>query len=359
GAAGCFVLARLRSRFNLKELSLAGLIILLTLSWVVALLLPAGSYLLFWPLLFTVIGVLALTLLKTGSARAMVAGTLVGTITTILLFAPLSYLLYIFLTLNLLSIAAIGLLLGIFLISSIPLISVAATQSHWRSIVLPLLAGTIICLGVGVAQSHTSAQHPRRDNLLYSLDADHHAAVWISYDRALDSFTSQFFGSGAGPRGPLPDFLAGSQRAVISAPAAVIDAQPPVSEITSDQQDGDTHNIRMKVRSQRDANLVLIRFDTSVKPLALKIFGRTVKVRPDSTGLTMLLYGMGAQGADLELTLNAPSDVSFWLSDYSLGLPTTKQRSSDLVGAQGSDQTLVCRKYTLGKSGRKAASGKN
>ena len=51
----------------------------------------------------------------------------------------------------------------------------------------------------------------------------------------------------------------------------------------------------------------------------------------------------------LELALKAPSGISFWISDYSVGLPTTQRRGSDLIAAQGSDETLVVRKYTLGK----------
>jgi hypothetical protein len=45
--------------------------------------------------------------------------------------------------------------------------------------------------------------------------------------------------------------------------------------------------------------------------------------------------------------LNAPSGVSFWVSDYSFGLPTTVRRAPEFIAAQGSDQTIVCRKYKL------------
>ena len=104
----------------------------------------------------------------------------------------------------------------------------------------------------------------------------------------------------------------------------------------------------MDVRSQRDADFILLRFDPSVQPISVKVSGRTMNIRPNSTGLSMLLYGIGTQAAHLDLTLKAASGVSFWISDYSVGLPTALKRSSDLIAMQGSDQTLVCRKYTLG-----------
>lgn len=92
---------------------------------------------------------------------------------------------------------------------------------------------------------------------------------------------------------------------------------------------------------------MIVRFDPAIKPLAVKISGRSVSANSNPDGLLMFLYGMGDQGADLELTLKAPSGVSFWISDYTMGLPTPERRGPDFIAAQGSDETLVCRKYTL------------
>ncbi len=347
-AVGCAVLGKLRRRFNLQELSLAGLVVVCVMSWTVALLLPAGSYVLFWPLLFTTIGLVVLSLLKAESLRAQVLGTLAGAGLAILLFAPIAYLLYVFLTLNLLSIAAAGLLLGIFFIICIPLIDVAALQPPWRIVVLLLLAGAGVCLAAGIVQSHSSVQHPRQDTLLYSVNADDHNAVWVSYENALDAYTEQFISGRTANRQPIPNFLTGSQRQVLSGPAPVVDLRPPISEIKADKQEGDSHNVHMNVRSQRDADLMVVRFDPSVKLISVKVSGRTMSLSPNSASSRILLYGMGTQGADLELTLTAPSSVSFWISDYSVGLPTTQRRPSNLIAAQISDETLVCRKYELG-----------
>ena len=346
--AGGAVLAWLRRHFNVQELLLAGLVIVCLLSWTVALLLPAGSYLLFWPLLLTTAGLLLAGLMRIRSPRAPAMGTLVGSLMTILIFAPIAYLLYIFLTLNLLSIAAIGLLLGLFFIICVPLVDMAVPRRPWRTILLPLFAAAVVCLGIGVAQSHPSAQHPRQDSLLYSLNADDHTAVWVSYDNTADGYTAQFIGGNKPSRQELPNYLTGSRRQVLFAPASAVDLKPPIGEIKADEQNGDLHKIQMDVKSQRDADFVLLRFDPSVQPVSVKISGRAMRLRPNSTGLSILLYGIGTQGVDLDLTLKAASGTSFWISDYSIGLPTNLKRSPDLIANQGSDQTLVCRKYTLG-----------
>jgi hypothetical protein len=340
-------LSRLRRSFNIQELSLAGLIVICVISWALALLLPAGSYLLFWPLLFTTVGFVVLGLLKAGSSRAQLLGTLPGAIAAVLLFAPLAYLLYIFLTLNLLSIAAIGLLLGFFFVLCVPLVNVATPQPVWRTIALPMLAIGGICLAVGVVQSHSSAQHPRRDSLLYSVNADDHTAAWISDDRGLDAYTEQFLPGGAIKRQPVPNFLAGSQRPVLSRPAPVVALQPPVAEIKANEQEGDLHHVRMNVRSQRSADRLVLRFAPDVKLTSVNISGRIVPSAPNSVG-PLVLYGIEKEGVNLELTASAHSGVFFWLADYSIGLPTMERRRSAFIAAQGSDETIVSRKYILG-----------
>ncbi len=343
---GAGLLEKLRAYFSLQELSLGGLVLVCNLSWIVALLLPAGSYLLFWPLLLTTLGLVTVGLAGAKSSRAWLLGTLGGAVITILLFAPIADLLYIFLTLNVVSIAAVGLLLGLFFVICIPLMNVAVPRDSARRIAVPpMLAAAAVCLGAGILQSHSSAQHPRRDTLVYSLNAGDHAAVWVSYDNAVDRYTSQFISGNATPRSN-PDYLTGSPRLVLSGAAPVVELLPPISEIDADEQNGSFRNIRMKVRSQREANLITLRFDPSVKISALRVSGRSISPPANSSG-PILLYGMGAQGADLELTLHAPSAVSFWISDQSAGLPTAQHRPSYLIPGQASDMTLVCRKYTL------------
>lgn len=345
-ATGSVILIRLRRHFYLEELSLAGLTLVCILSWVFALLLPAGHYLLFWPLFFATCGFLVLAILRAGSLKSQVAAILPAVAATVLLFAPVAYLLYIFLTLNLLSIAAAGSLLGLFFLICVPFVSIAVPQRPWRTILVPLLASATAFLAVGILKSNFSPQHPRQDHLLYSLNADDRTALWISDDPALDRYTAQLLG-----RSPdhvsVSNYLTGSLRTPFSASAPVIDLQPPISEIQMDEQQGTLHHLRMNVRSQRNAEFIVVRFDSSVKPASMEISGRNVKLQSDQKGLFMLLYGTETQGADLDLTLNAPSGVSFWVSDYSSGLPTTVRRAPEFIAAQGSDQTIVCRKYKL------------
>jgi hypothetical protein len=272
--------------------------------------------------------------------------TLPAVAITVLLFAPVAYLLYAFLTLSLLSIIATGLLLGLFFLICVPFVNMAVPPRTSRTILLPLFVAAEASIAVGILRSNFSPQHPRQDHLLYSMNADDHTALWVSDDSALDGYTAQFLG-GTPSRKPVPDYLTGSLRSPFSAAAPLVDLQPPISEIEVDERKGDLHRLRMNVRSQRSADFMVVRFDPRVKPVSIEISGRGVKPQSGRNGLFMLLYGMDAQGAELDLTLNAPSGVPFWVSDYSAGLPTTIRRPSEFIAIQGSDQTIVCRKYEL------------
>jgi hypothetical protein len=107
----------------------------------------------------------------------------------------------------------------------------------------------------------------------------------------------------------------------------------------------------MNVKSQRGANRLILRFEPGAKLISVKVSGRIVNASPNSTG-PLVLYGIESEGVNLEFTANAHSGVSFWLADYSAGLPTTQRRPPTLIAAQGSDETVVCRKYKLGSQAK-------
>ncbi len=348
-AGGSLLFAGFRRWFTVQELSLAGLTIVCLLSWALALKLPAGSYLLFWPLFLTVLGLLIVQVAGKGAEpRAQWRASAVGAIVTILLFAPVAYLLYIFLTLQLISVAATGLLTGLFFITCVPTIARAVPQVGWRPAAVLLLLCALITLGTGVALSHSTPQHPRHDTVLYSLNADSHSALWISYDRAPDSWTSQFLTSKPQPAQPIPDYLGGFQRPVISAPAPAMDLAPPVAELKADQKQGDIRNIEVVVRSPRNARQIYLTFPREVQPQSLKIGGRETTLHPTSGSYAINMAGMDSAGADLQISVKTSGALSFWLMDQSSGLPVeTKPRPADFMAGEGSDITAVCRKYSF------------
>jgi hypothetical protein len=348
GVAGALSFAGFRKRFTVQELSFAGLIIVSTTSWTVALLLPAGSYMLFWPLFLMALGLVTIEVLEMGaSAHGQCLASVAGAAVTILLFAPIVYLLYIFLTLQLVTIVAVGLLIGLFVIICIPLLNVALPPDKWQFAVLLLFVGSILCIVTGAKQSHSSARYPWQDSIVYSLDADHHTAVWLSYDASPDTWTSQFIPGTF--QHSQPNYLAGLQQPVLSSPASVLELAAPLADVKANQIVDNLHKIRMNVRSRRNANWIDLTFDKDIRLIAIKIEGREIVPPQKSRDLTISLFGPFPNGADLELTFKSQSSVAFWLMDRSYGLPEVGAhvRPQNIMAGEGSDQTMVCRRYQL------------
>jgi Peptidase family M28 len=348
GFAGGLLFAGFRKKFTVQELSYTGLITVCTLSWVVALVLPAGSYMLLWPLFLMTLGLVAIEVLDMGDrTRAQCLASVAGTAMTILLFSPIAYLLYIFLTLQLVTIVAVGVLIGLFFITCIPLLNIALPPEKWQFAVLLLFVGSVICIVTGAKQSHSSARYPWQDTIVYSLDADDHSAVWLSYDGSLDNWTSQFIPGTL--QHPQPNYLAGLQEPVLSGPASVVELAPPIADVKANEVVDNLRRIQMNVRSRRNASSIDLGFDKDARPVAIKIAGRELSPLQNSQALTISLLGPFPKGADVELTFKSQSSIVFWLMDRSYGLPEVgaRMRPQNLIAGDGSDQTIVCRKYQL------------
>jgi hypothetical protein len=270
---------------------------------------------------------------------------LAGTGVAVLLFAPFVYLLYIFLTFQVLTVAAAGLLLALFFLISFPLME-ANVAVRPRLALASLLVAAAACLVTGNALSHYTPEHPRLDTILYSLNADDNTAVWISTDSQPDDWTKHFLTDKPTAR-PVPNYLAGQPRPYLSAGAPVVQLSAPVIENVDHRKDGNTHTLKLTLRSTRNAQVLYLKFGEDVQPVSVRLAGRDVPVHTRGRfGVT--LYGIGEKGIDLEIAVSTTSPLSFWVMDRSMGLPvSTQPRPDNIVGADGSDVTFVCRKYTL------------
>jgi hypothetical protein len=244
------------------------------------------------------------------------------------------------------SAVASALLLGLFLLISLPALGPSSVSARgWAPGFLAVAA--VVCLGCGIALSGYSTEHPRPDSIVYGLNADDNSAVWISYDRKPDDWTRQFFGANKPAPHPMPNYLAGLTRPLISAGTSAFLLLPPLIENVEHKQEGGVHRLKLRLRSQRKAETLYLKFPDDVQPIAARVAGRDIAVHKGSRfGLT--LYAMGDEGVELELTVTAPSALSFWVMDRSYGLPVnTQPRPSNIIGVEGSDVTYVCRKYVL------------
>jgi hypothetical protein len=341
---GALLLAWVRRRLGLQEMSLAALSLWCVLSWLLALTLPSGSYLFFWPLLLGVAGYLSGHLHRAGANGPSIRDW-PAVIAAILLFAPVIYLLYIFLTLQIIFVAASAFLVALFLLLSIPLFEAPAGAALSRNVITPGIAA-VACLACGMVLSGHTPSYPRPDTIIYSLNTDENSAAWITYDQKPDGWTRQFFLTNAQGPQPIEKYLAGLSRPLLAAKAPVLPLLPPVMENVEHTQAGGVHRLKFKIRSQRNAGALYLRFLQDVQPVSMKVAGRDIPVHKGGRfGLTW--FGLGNESLELEFEVAGPS-VSLWLMDRSNNLPVdVPPRPADLIIQDGSDVTFVCRKYTL------------
>ncbi|MEV6277866.1 M20/M25/M40 family metallo-hydrolase [Nocardia sp. NPDC051832] len=157
----------------------------------------------------------------------------------------------------------------------------------------------------GLAVDRTDAQHPLTAQLIYAFDADQGQARWLSRSTP-DRWTSAFVEDTA----PGPRYAALWSDAVTSGPAPTQALPPPIAEILSDTTDSEKRTIRMRLRSQRAATSIALRYTAA--PLALRVAGRDVTPLPKKG---IQFHAPPAEGLEVELVAPAgPLDLT--LVDY-------------------------------------------
>ena len=311
---------------------------------------PAASYVFQSPLVFALAGILAAS--RTRTAAASVAFSSLAALPAILIVAPLTYFLFVVLGMNSIAISVIAVLLGLLIAITAPLF-VQISRPLKFSVPLAIVTATALVL-LGREQSRFSPEHPRRNTMIYSINADEQKAAWISYDDAVDEWTAQLVGRTRAPV-KAEKFMVGSPRTVISSETELLPLEPPIATVLSDVREGEERVLKLHLRSPRQAIGLQMRFPESVKILSLVANGRPyqpLKAADLSTPWTFRYTAPPPEGIELELRLTAAGPFTCWLADRSLGLPTSPTvshppRPSHVIADYGSDAVIVGRQYTF------------
>jgi hypothetical protein len=303
---------------------------------------PRASYVFTWPILLVLVGLAASFVLPDGRSGSKAsylrtAILLLFGAAAIALLAPLTYLLYLALTVRLAAVTAVVVVLGVGLLAGpVALVGREGTRESvgaspvwaphvWASLGLAF-ASTGFFLA-GVLLSGFDADHPRPDSILYALDADSGEARWATFDQT-DDYTSRFVGPNA-ERGSLGDFLPlGPPGLSDQAPAVPLAA--PAVEILGDDTSGDKRTLRLRASSPRGAeNLSLWlesdgsqELDTPVLSAAVdgQPAGQTAQLRSQGRwGLEF--YNLPEDGVEITLKVRAGAPLQLRAVDYSDGLP--------------------------------------
>jgi hypothetical protein len=306
--------------------------------------LPEGSYVFQWPLLFALLGLVAARFVRSATAAATAA--FIGSVPALLLFAPLMYLLFVILGMNTVTVCVVAALLALLHTAVSPLI--VHIGRPLRVLVPLLLLSSVAFAVTGSQLSRFSAEHPRRNSIFYALNADQNRAAWLSNDEAPDDWTAQFLTRTPAKRAA-PEWTVGSARRVLSHATEPLPIEPPSATLLSDSAAGTGRALKFHITSPRNANMLLMRLPADAKVLGVSINGREYAIEQDAaaSGPWLLRYNaIPPEGFELELRLQSPGPLECWLGDRSLGLPSEHQpRRADMMATYGSDIVLVTRRY--------------
>ena len=291
---------------------------------------PSSAFLLAFPLLFAVLAWAGR--LRTAPAVGHAAlPTQPGALSWLLalpvvaLLGQIIYLLLVIFGLGPLVLLAdllLALLLGLLLPQLLP---VLGATGGGRRVVLPGLGVVVavVALAVGHATSQPTAQQPQQTHLLYTLDADHGRAYWLTAAARPDAWTRQVLTQPQ--RGPLPALLAGSTVPILHQVAPVLGVGLPSSTLLSDSVVGGSRQLRLVLRPGRP-NVSSLRLDlgSAAQLRSLRLAGHLVPIselHASGSQVSSTFFAPRSTGEVIEVGLASGSRLHMVVTIRSLGLP--------------------------------------
>jgi hypothetical protein len=335
------------NKLGLANLAAGQLLAVSLLAIVLCWLLIGGSYVLQWPLVFAMAG---LIISLRVAQRIRLLCQLLFLIPALLILVPLAYLFFVALTFTYFAVLAAAFLLVILLAMAPYAFDQLAGRLKLTLLVIFLVSACLI--GAGAHLSVRSPKHPHRDSLVYSVNADDNKAKWVSYDNAPDVWNTAVLGSTARPRHD-PAYTAGLERPVLSADATLTALSPPSLTVSADTTTDNVRTLRLQLASTRGARLLVVRLSGETKLDAAGWNGHIQSIRDQAKTnfpWTFRFYNLPAEGASLELRFSGPKPIRVWVADTTPGLPPIPPlfpRPDDTTPGYGSDVTLAAKALEL------------
>jgi hypothetical protein len=309
--------------------------------------LVGGTYVLQWPLVFGMAGMLV-GLRFTGPTRSLCHFAFL--VPALLILVPLAYMFFVSLFLSYLGLAAVVFLLTTLIAIAPPVFDRLA--GHSRLSLIAIFVVSVCLIGGGIRLSRWTSEHPRPDTLIYSVNADENKAKWVSYDAAPDAWTDSVLGPAPHNQSD-PAYTVGLERAVMTGDATIVPLTAPSVSITHNSVLDGEHTVRLQITSTRDAHSLVVRLPSDLK-LTAAGWGGHVEPIPDNSSTkvpwTFRFYNAPAEGVSLEFRFRAQNPIRIWIADTTPGMPPIaplSPRPDDTAAGYGSDITLVTKSLDL------------
>ncbi|OKL41102.1 M20/M25/M40 family metallo-hydrolase [Pontibacter flavimaris] len=363
-ALGLFLLlGRLALRWiRMVSLLLGVFILQFILLMAMYLLMPNGSYLLLFPLLFSLGGALALLLLGWKGGPEMVPKytfiLLLANVPAVFMLLPMAQQVFMAFSLQL----PYGTVLLVLLLAGLllPLLVFVARALSRKSI--PLLSLLFLLLGgglvfAGIAGEKPSAEKPLHSHVSYYLDADSGNAWWASRFHATDDWNRQFFPNAT--TAPLTEMYPHASIQYLKNKAEPLDLPVPQAEVLQDSVAGGERILVLRLHSPRGAAHLELALQAEAPGAigSIRLAGEDLQLNPIETAEGEVYFtrfhGLPvSKEITLELRLRPDTPLTLHLLDQSIGLPqqlVKTPRPAHVIPDQGRDSnlTVVRKSYTF------------
>lgn len=327
---------------------------------VTAAVLPGGSFVFTWPALLAAVA-LGISIAAPGRRLARwLAGScaaLAGSV-AVALITHIVVMVFQGLALGPLTVAVIGVVVVLVLWPLAEWLPEPVTRRWWA---LPAASGAAagFLFALGLRTVRTDDRHPRRDLVVYSLDAAAHAARWYASGNRPDAYSRQFVGGAPERLRPSPLERLGITALVetpdlLGAPAPAVDLPAPRVRVVGDSVADGRRTLLLRVTSERAGSELVLRA-TGGAVRSASVNGRPIVTRwrrRKSAGWRLTYTNPGREGILLRLELSAANPIHLEVADRSDGLPAVpgsrfEPRPLGLEPIQLPDATLVFRSYDL------------
>ncbi len=343
-------------RLGALNMAAAGLIWFAILGLVLAAVLPGGSYLFLWPLLFATAGFWWQVSSGARQRFGKKAAAWLGVAAAIVLFCPLVYLIYLFLGLGTVLAVILGLIISLVGLLLIPLLAQLLGGSLTPRRVITtfgLLGFGFVFIGAGL--SHFGPEHPRTNTIVYGANVDDGRAFWISNKKS-DAWTSLFLGPHPN-KSKLPGYQAGIGSEVFWTELKPFPlAAPTVELLAADVREG-IRTLSLRLRSPRQANAITLEFEPGTELLGVDFPGRTVDLSTNRADATtsrrrIRVYRLPEEGVEVKVKVKGPSSSTIRVYDQSSGIANLSGREltprpRDVMAPPVGDLVLVSRTYSF------------
>ena len=325
-------------------------------------LVPNAAYLLLFPLLFSLAGVLGIFLTglyegpKVSVRFALIL--LLAAVPAVFLMMPIVQVVFVAFALQLpmAMVALFVLLLGLLL----PLLRIIERSFSWRGAPLLPLA-LLLAGGLEVARAiryeKPSPERPLHSHVSYFLNADTGKAYWASAYQTTDDWNRQFFHEPT--TGPLTEVYPHAGIQYLKGRAEVLPLPAPKAAVVQDSVAGEERLLRLRLSSPRQAaHLELVLQPQAPDALlGVSLAGEALQLQPLETEEGPVyftrLHGLPVgKEVDLELRLKAGTPLTLRLYDQRIGLPqqlVKQPKPAHVIAEQGreSNLTVVRKSYAF------------